>query len=397
MIMNFKISVNYLYKFLKNIKNRYLLLSITMLLSFLLFSCSSEQVSNNKEQYTEGRVEKIISNLTIQDKDMNIENQTAKIQIMILNGADKDKEIVINQQMIPNPNNIAIPDPGDVVILSEMGLNNGDIGLQIIDVRRSNTTWMAIAFFIICLCAIGGIKGLVFAGLLILMFAITVFILFPLISFGISPVFLTLIFSFFVSLLINFFLTNTKEKLRQNVISNFISLFVVTVFSYIFSKYGAFGSLIEKESIGAVTQNISASGFIASAIILTSLGGIINVAYSTSNLSKDVKKTKPKAEANEIFYATLKYSRPSVFINFLFIFLIYLGLALPVLISRYNVSPIQTIVNLDIISFYLIATSIGGLGIITSSLISCAISSYMPDVNSSGKMRNIRATLDVKK
>ncbi|MBC7475065.1 MAG: hypothetical protein H7263_12290, partial [Candidatus Sericytochromatia bacterium] len=49
----------------------------------------------------------------------------------------------------------------------------------------------------------------------------------------------------------------------------------------------------------------------------------------------------------------------------------------------------------DIMSFYLIATSIGGLGIISSSLISCLISSYLIDNNNpKSMMRNIKASVD---
>ncbi|MBC7475624.1 MAG: YibE/F family protein, partial [Candidatus Sericytochromatia bacterium] len=301
---------------LKYNQSKYFLV-LVFILSMFIYSCSS----NNSESYTEAKVINVISSLTVEDKNSNIENQSTKILVKVLSGVDKDKEVVINQQSPNNPNNIGIPESGDIVILSESILSTGDSALQIVDVRRSNITLLAIVFFIVCLCAIGGIKGLIFAGLLFFIFLLVVFVLFPLISYGLSPLILTFVFACFVSGLINFFTANSKEKLKMIILSNVCSLFIVTIFAYIFAKAGAFGSLLAKESINIFSQEISAGGFIASAIILTSLGGIINVGISTFNLNKDVRKAKPKAHNNEIFYSTLKFSRPSVFINFLFIFM----------------------------------------------------------------------------
>lgn len=359
---------------------------ILPLLFMVFISSCAQDISEGREPFIEARVIKILSSLTIQDKEQHIESQETRILVLILNGPDKNRELVIKQQLRPGSRDIAVPNSGDRVILAETVLPEGIAALQIVDYKRSNTTWLAICLFVIFLGVIGGIKGVIFFAFLALIFLITIFIIFPLISFGISPVLLTLLFSTLISCMINFVIHNSPDKFRMIVLSNFISLSVVTIFAYFLAGAGSFSTLLSRENIGIANYEIDAGAFIASAIILAALGGIINVSIFTFDHANDVRKLIPKADLPKLTLSTLKYSRPSVFVNFLFIFLIYMGLALPVLVTRYKIFSVQSIINLDIISFYLIATTIGGLGIITSSIVSAYLSSNLL-INSKARVK----------
>jgi uncharacterized membrane protein len=367
-------------------------------LLILFFTCSCQpDISEGKEPYIEARVLKILSSLTLQDKDQKIESQETRILVKILNGPDRNKELIVNQQLNPGNRNVAIPAPGETVILAETILPGGVAALQITDYRRSNTTWLAIILFVICLGIIGGLKGLIFFGFLALIFLITIFIIFPLIAFGISPVILTLMMATLISFMINFVIHNSIEKFRMIVLSNFISLFIVTLFAYFLARAGSFSTLLSRENIGISNYEIDAGAFIASSIIMAALGGIINVSVFTFDHASDVRKMMPKADLPTLIYSTIIYSRPSIFLNFLFIFLIYMGLALPILVTRYKIISVQSIINLDIISFYLICTTIGGLGIITSSIVSCLLSSYFLVNKKAKKTGKLSPTRDAKK
>ena len=122
-----------------------------------------------------------------------------------------------------------------------------------------------------------------------------------------------------------------------------------------------------------MSSSLHTGGFIASSIILSSLGGIISVCKSTFNIANLNQRKVKKTKKVDLFYAILKQARPSIFINFLFIFFIYLGLGLPLLMSKYQTNSITSILNFDSISFYLITTSISGLGLISACLSSIFI------------------------
>ncbi|MEK7434012.1 MAG: YibE/F family protein [Cyanobacteriota bacterium] len=336
----------------------------TIFLLIILVSCSS-----NKENYLDAKVIRIISNVTMQDEKANVQNRITKIEIELSTG----ERVVINQES-NSQRAIGTPEEGDNVVLSEQIVDENKTAYQIIDMQRSGNTWFAIIFFVIVMSVTGGVRGLVFFLILAFIFLLLIYVILPLISFGISPVILTLLLSLFISWIINFLIQNNTKKVKLSIISNFSSLIVITLFSYIFAKFGSFGSFLTKEMTSTIIQKITPASFIASSIILTSLGGIINVSTSTLNLANEVNKNFPNADSNKLILNMIKYSRQAVFMNFLFIFTIYLGLAMPVMAYKYDVLTLNSFINTDIISFYLIAVSIGGLGIISSSLITSVLS-----------------------
>lgn len=358
---------------------------IVFILLFLT-SCSASQIDVN-DTYTEAKVMEVMSSLTLENKD-SVENQSARILVKVTSGIDKDKEIVINQQLVPKLNDIPIPDQGDVVVLSETILSDGNTGLQIVDIKRRGVALFSLFLLLAVMSVIGGVKGIVFSVLLLSIFFSVNYILFPLISWGLSPVFFTFIGANLLSALIGF-LVHSKEKIKAAFISNSVSLFVVTILAYIMSRYGALGSLLSRNSVSIVNQEINVGSLIASAIIIASLGVIININLTVFNSSKELKKSKP--DNKDSVSTLINTVRPMMFINVLFVFLIYLGLGLPVLFSKYYFSSLSSTINTDIITFYFIANSISGIGIIVSAVVSSFMSFYAKSNDSSKKMRNIKS------
>lgn len=361
---------------------------ITFSLLFL-FSCSKTEDIKHNDNYVEAKVLEIMSSLTIEDKNFGVENQTARILVKITSGIDKDKEVVINQQLIPKINDLPIPDVGDNVVLSETILSGGDSALQITDTKRKSIAIFSIILLFIIMAVIGSVKGIVFAVLLISIFFLTNYILFPLISLGLSPIFLSFIACNILSILF-VSLIHSKEKVKPAIISNFISLLIVSIISYIFSKFGAFGSLLSRDSVTIVNQNINVSSLIASSILFATLGVIISMNIFVFNNSKDTKKLK--TESKESISNIIASVRPTMFINILFVFLIYLGLGLPILYTRSLNASLSSTINTDIVTFYIVATSISGIGIITSALISSYLHFYSQKQETLKKMRNIKST-----
>jgi uncharacterized membrane protein len=365
---------------------------ITFLLIFLC-SCSRSSDTTVNDNYIEAKVLEVMSSLTVEDKNFGIENQIARVRVKVTSGIDKDKEIVINQQLIPKINELAIPDVGDSVVLSETILAGGDLGLQIVDTKRKGIAIFSIFLLFIIMTIIGGIKGIVFAILLTSIFLSTNYILFPLMSLGLSSIFLSFIACNILNALF-VFLIHTRDKFKPAIFSNFLSLFIVSIISYIFSGYGAFGSLLSRDSASIINQNINISSLISSSILFASLGVIISMNLYVFNLSKDSKKIK--SESKDSIIQIINSVRPTMFINILFVFLIYLGLGLPVLYTKYLNNSLSATLNTDLITFYIVATSISGIGIISSAMISSFLHLYIQNNESIKKMRNIKSTQNSK-
>lgn len=355
----------------------------------VLVSCSKTENIQNNDNYVEAKVLEIMSSLTIEDQSLGVENQTARILVRITSGVEKDKEVVINQQLVPKINDITIPDVGDSVVLSETILSSGDSALQIVDTKRKSIAIFSIFLLFTIMAIVGGVKGIVFAVLLVGIFFLTNYILFPLISFGLSPIILSLIACNILSILF-VSLIHSKEKIKPAIISNSISLFVVGIISYIFTKFGSLGSLLARDSVTIVNQNIKVSSLISSSILFATLGVIISINLFVFNITKDSKKIK--TDNKESIKNIINAVRPTMFINILFVFLIYLGLGLPVLYTKYLSTSLSATLNTDIITFYIVATSISGIGIIVSAFISCYFHFYIQKNETIKKMRNIKST-----
>ncbi len=358
---------------------------LIIFLFIFISSCSSTE-SISTDNYVEAQVINVMSSLTIENGNMGVENQSARIVVKILSGTEKDKEVIINQQLIPKINDIAIPDSGDIVVLSETILSDGNSALQIIDIKRSGIALFSIFLLFVVMAIFGGAKGIVFSILLILIFFSMNYILFPIISLGMSPIFFTFICTTLLGALMAF-LIHSKEKVKVAIFSNSVSLFIVAIFAYIFSRYGAFGSILSRNSVAIINQEINVSSLIASAILVTSLGVIMNINLLVFN-NKDNKSILNKSPDN--FVSMLNSIRPSAFINILFISLIYMGLSLPILFSKSSVSSLRSMINTDIITFYMITISLNGLGIIISAVISCFLNQYILSIETSKKMRNVK-------
>lgn len=359
---------------------------------FFLPSCAKKTSGINK-QFTEAKVLEVLSNTIISDEVFNIEILKSEIKLKILNGSQKGEEIKISQEINPESERIEVPQSGDKVILAEKIMPDGQLELQIVDYKRTNSVWMAMIIFIACFAVIGGIKGLLFFSFISISLLSIAFVILPLINYGFPAILLSLIFSIGLSALIQFFISNSSTRFRRILISNIISLSITAIISYFLARQGAFSPFISRLNDGFIHGNFSAAGLISSAILLVSIGGIINISVQTFNFANEMKKLYPKENFTNLFLSTVKITRASVFINFIFIFFIYTGLSLPLIISKYNVIPLNYLLNNDSLAFYIMALTSSGIAIVSSNLSSAAISAYYLEKVKSGRIKKATGTL----
>ena len=151
---------------------------------------------------------------------------------------------------------------------------------------------------------------------------------------------------------------------------------------------------MSRNSVSIVSQEINVGSLIASAILLSTSGLVINMNLLVFN-NKENKGLLTRSDNN--FSTLLNSVRPTAFIHVLFVSVIYMGLSLPILFSKSAVSSLRSMINTDIITFYMVAVSISGIGIISSAVISCFISQYLSSTETAKKMRNLKSTQDLKK
>ncbi|GIW21092.1 MAG: hypothetical protein KatS3mg068_0099 [Candidatus Sericytochromatia bacterium] len=326
------------------------------LLLIFLFSCSNK--SNNT--YIEAKVNKILSSITFESQDS--EEKIKEVTFELITSINET--IIIKQKFYPYPKKLKEPTEGDRVILAEVVTNDGELNLQIVDYKRVQVVYISILLFIIIILIWGKIRALFFIGIMLF-----TFLLYKVIYLSITilnPLFTSFIFCLFLSLIINFLMYRKKEIIRNFLLSNTLSMLFVVIISYFFSKYAYFDSILFNENninSNNINSNININFLISSSILISSFGIIIYSCINSFNSYSELIKLYPKKTKNQILTLSLKNTKPGLFLNILKIYLLYLGLSLPLIIKNNNLN----IINVDVIAFYIISFCIFSISSLISS------------------------------
>jgi len=321
-----------------------------LLLVVFLFSCSNYSSDNN---YIEAKVNKIVSSITLES-----ENSDEKIKEISLElTTSKGETILIKQKFYLK--NLKEPVEGDNVILSEVITNDGELDLQIVDYKRINIVYISIILFIITILIWGKVKSLFF--IFILLFIILSYKIFYSVAF-LNPLFTSFVFCTLVSFIINSLIYRKKEVIIKLFISNLLGIIFVIFISYIYSKYSYFDSILY-EKISS-TDIPSVNSLITSSILISSLGLIIYSSINSFNNYNELVISHPNKNRNKLLNIAIRKIKPSIFLNILKIYFIYIGLSFPIIVkNNYN-----NILNTDIIVFYIISFSILSISSLLSSI-----------------------------
>lgn len=329
--------------------------NIFVLLFFIafIFSCSSK---DNTNPYIEAKVNKIISSITLETQ--NSEEKIKEISFELINS--KNEIILIKQKFYPYSKNLKEPVEGDKVILSEVITNEGELNLQIVDYKRNSTVYISLLLFLITILIWGKIRALFFIGIMLFIFLLYKIIYLSILY--INPLLTTFIFCIIISFIINFLMYRKKETVIRLLISNALSILFVIIISYIYSKYSYFDSILFNQNTS--NFDLSINSLIASSILISSLGIIIYSSINSYNNYSEIIKAYPKKNKNEVLNLSLKSTKPALFLNILKLYLIYVGLSLPMIIKNNYLN----IINNDIIVFYMISFSIFSISSLISSI-----------------------------
>lgn len=355
--------------------NRILLFCI--LIAFLFPKLIFAQTSADSSFKAEAVVTKILEEKQI--KVMEKKQLFQKLEVLLIQGKDKGKKLIVNNGDIPVakvPRYLV----GDKIVLT---INNGQDGhnsIYVSDyVRRDSLYWL-FAIFIGLAVLIARKRGAASVlGMIISFFVIFQFIL-PQIIGGANPVFISILGSIII-IPVTFYLSHgINGKTTMSVVGTIISLIITGLLAYVYIYFAKLSGFSSDEAVFLQTAKpgtFNMQGILLAGIIIGLLGILDDITISQAAIVYELKKTSPKLTFTQLYAKGMDIGSDHIASMVNTLVLVYAGAALPLLLLFINnPHPFAEVLNYEMIAEEVVRTLIASIGLILAVPIATFLTAY---------------------
>ena len=186
-----------------------------------------------------------------------------------------------------------------IVIISE---SDELTTVSVYNYDRGNQLYMIIAFFLIVLVLIGGLKGFKSAVGLVFTFCCILFVFMPLIYRGVSPIFAAAFVVIITTVVVMYLIDGFTAKSICAIVGTIIGVVLAAVFAFVFGKICHISgyNVDDIESliyIGEMTD-IKVGELMFAGILISALGAVMDVAMSVASTINDKNQ---RLDTKELF------------------------------------------------------------------------------------------------
>lgn len=252
--------------------------------------------------------------------------------------------------------------------------------------KRNNIVWWVFALFLIAVIGVGRIKGLkslfslAFTGIAIICFLV------PAVLKGVNPI-LAAIITAVASVAAGFFILNGwSRKTTAAIVGTVAGVIIAGAISYISGRLANLSGLTMENSeqlmYVADATGLQLRGLMFAAILIASLGAIMDVGMGVASSIAEVKRVNNKLPRRELFAAGMNVGRDIIGTMTNTLILVFAGglLNLILLISAYGLTYNQ-VSNMDLLSIEVIQALAGSIGIVLTVPITAICSSFVMDTS----------------
>lgn len=288
------------------------------------------------------------------------------IKVRLLEGEYKNKIFTITNNITKGHNIYA--EKGKKYIFTVRIKDNGPV-VWLYNYNRAKYLFVLLAIFILLVLLIAGQKGirslisLFFTGVMI------IFILIPLIFAGYDPILYSILILSVVIIVSFLLISGLKEKTAGAIIGTISGVIFAGLFSFITSRIAHLSGInMEKgEQILYIAQdfNIRINGILFIAILIASLGAIMDIAMSIASAISEIKQHKPDISNKELFISGMNIGHDIIgtMTNTLILAFAGSSFTLILMIAGFRMEFTQFI-NIPVICIEIIQALSGSIGIL---------------------------------
>ncbi|BEP28505.1 YibE/F family protein [Helicovermis profundi] len=364
-----------------------LIFTILVILAMPLIILSSPLMNKNivKQHYYNQKFEKALvtkiieSNLQKDHVIPNLEIGTQKLKVKILTGKYKGG-IYETTNLLSRAHNVLAKENLKIVV----GIRETDDGpnVWVYNHVRSNVIYFLIGLFFILMLIFGGINGfkavlsLIFTGIML------IFVLVPMIFMGKNPMLSSILIVSIICVISFLLIGGFDKKTLAAIIGTIAGVVVAGIISYISGNLAYVTGLNVEKGVQLVyiaqDYNIQVKGLLFSAILIASLGAVMDVAMSIASSIFELHRVNENLSAYELLKSGLNIGKDimGTMSNTLILAFAGSSLALILLIWGYQMEFTQMI-NMPFIAVQIIQSISGSIGIILTVPFTAAFSVFL--------------------
>ncbi len=309
--------------------------------------------------------------------------QEQLIKVKIIEGRYKNKIVPVEHQIIEYSILNYKLTPGDKVSIEISYNNDNKLSGRLISVWRIEQLKNLAMVFLILLIVFGRLKGilsliaLAFSGFIIIKFLI------PLILKGYDAIIVSVVCASIIIVVSFILISGFTRKSFTAIIGTVGGTFIAAFLSQIYSYKCHISGLADDDVMFLVSNmglKIDFKGLYMSAIIIGTIGVVMDVSMSVTSVIFEIKRKSPRAHFGELMNSGLKVGKDvmSTMVNTLI--LAYVGSFMPLLIIYITSNaPFIHSLNTELLCIEVIRGLCGSIGLILTIPLTCIIASFMAE------------------
>lgn len=297
------------------------------------------------------------------------------VELLILTGPYQGQMFTIRNPLGRSYNTLVQEEMEVVVSIFD---DREGISVRIYSYKRNHFIWWLAALFILCLLAVGRIKGLKSLAALVFTGIMLLFLMVPRILAGHSPI-ITAIITAALAVTASFYiLSGWAKKTLGAILGTVAGVVIAGTLSYTVGRMAHLSGITmenaEQLLLIADHTGLQVRGLMFAAILIASLGAIMDVGMSISSAATELHLVNPRLTARELFAAAMNVGTDIIGTMANTLILAFAGgmLNLIIVMTSYNVSYMQ-FSNMDIIVIEVIQALAGSIGIVLTVPITAVI------------------------
>lgn len=306
----------------------------------------------------------IVKSFEYLNSDDGMTNTKQLVKVKILTGEFKGEIVELENMLSGNPYyDIKLTKNTKVILHAE---DNGDgVEYSIEDIKRSDTLVFLSILFCALLIYVGKKKGLASLVSILLTVLLITNCLSPMILAGISPVLASIIICIISTAITMYLVGGFNAKSTSAVLGAVLSLLFAAVLSAItmFTAHLTGFAAENTTFLYSVHPELNFIAITISAMILATLGAVMDVAMSISSTINEIYETDNTKTVRELFVSGMNVGRDIIGTMANTLILVYLGGSIPLLLLAGNID-LHKFINLNQVVTETASALIGSIAIV---------------------------------
>jgi uncharacterized membrane protein len=336
----------------------------------------TEIVSNSAQSFDRAVVTQIVTD-NLQENGSRIGNQ--EVMVRFLNGKHKGEEVKAVSTNGSLYGATCYPGTKVVTLTGE----SGEVSItSVYSLDREWIIYAYLALFCVMLWMIGGKSGLkAVAGLIVTMLLILFFFM-PAIYRGMSPILSAVIVCFITTIFTMLLLAGQSIKSLSAILGTVFGVIISGISAWGFGKVAMISgyNVANIDTLVGIQQitGISVGNLLFAGILISSLGGAMDIALSIASAIQEIHQANPKLSRRELYMSGMNVGRDMMGATANTLIIAFVGGSLSTLVINYAYDlPYLQMINSYSTGIEIMQGISGGMGIVLTLPLVSLISSVM--------------------